>query len=216
MEVKMPSNAVLQQNVDAFLASAATLSDEEIIERADALEHQIYRNIDETLTTFEAKGTKVIADIFDEVTALNNKLNALHDLHVKHPILYFHAFNMALIPEAKASEPARYLREQYHHFMDHCLVFGKGSKEKEQLGVFVRKLMSQPLGQRLILKLNQLNEQYGCSLSIIEQPQTSLGVRPVEGSGRSVTDAMTNNASGMEQDAVILPARFLEGLTVYF
>jgi hypothetical protein len=188
----MRSNADLQREIDTFLASAKKLSDEEIIQGADVLEHQIYRNIDEILATFEVKGTKVVADIYDEVTALNNKLSALHDLHIKHPVLFFHNFNPTIIPADRAAEPARYLREQYHHFMDHCLVFGKGSKEKENLGVFVRKLMSQPIGQRLIVKLNEMNEKNGCTISLTEQLQGVLGVQPVAGSERSVNTAMTN------------------------
>jgi hypothetical protein len=99
---------------------------------------------------------------------------------------------MTVIPENNKSEPALYLREQYHHFMDHTLAFRKEGINKEDVAVCIRKLMSQPIGQRLIVKLNQLNEQYGCCVTVTAQAQGSLAVRPIEGSMRSETAATMN------------------------
>jgi hypothetical protein len=126
------------------------------------------------------------------VTALSDKLTALHELHLKHPLLYFHAFNPTVIPETRQAEPALYMREQYHHFMDNCFTFKNNSTDREDIAVCIRKLMSQPIGQRLIVKLNQLNEKYGCRITVTAQPNGNLAVRPVDGSQRNETPAMTD------------------------
>ncbi len=189
-------NKNLTAQVDAFLADIIKLQSNDIIEQADNLEHLIYRRIDQTLALFDSnqdvKTGIVFTDLFEEVSQLNQKLNALHNIHLQNPLLYFHAFNMELIPKDKQSHPAEYLREQYNYFMDIVLVFDKKSKEKEHIAVFVRQLLSQPTGQRLIIKLNQLAEQHGCRISVEEKNPPMLSVTPVATSGVGESAAMTD------------------------
>lgn len=189
------NNQKLLGKVDVFLAGLAKLDSHDTIQKTDELEHQIYWHIDKTLALFDSNQSEktgiVFTHIFEEVSQLNQRLSALHKVHLKNPLLYFHAFNMELIPKEHQSEPAEYLREQYNYFMDHCLVFDKKSKEKEHIAVFVRQLISQPTAQRLIIKLNQLAEQRGCRIIIDEYNPPMLAVTPSADSGIGEAAAMT-------------------------
>ncbi|OEH45517.1 hypothetical protein lpari_03503 [Legionella parisiensis] len=166
-------NRNLAAKVDAFLTDMTSLQKNDIIQQTDNLEHLIYRRIDQTLALFDSnqdvKTGIVLTDLFEEVCRLNQKLNALHNVHLQNPLLFFNAFNMELIPKEKQSHPEEYLREQYHYFMDNFLVFDKKSKEKEHIAVFVRQLLSQPTGQRLIIKLNRLADQHSCRILVEEK-----------------------------------------------
>ncbi len=186
-------NNKLKEKIDTFLSSLKKLSPEEIIRRTDDFEHQIYQHIDAVLASYGKDNAKNIEEIFFEVQAFNDKLNALHNLHVKYPLLFFHSFNNDLIPETNKTEPALYLREQYHYFMEHCLAFDKKSIEKENIAVLIRKLISQPVGQRLIIKINQLHEQYTCYISVLEQAHASLSITPDKNSLRNRHDPMKDD-----------------------
>jgi hypothetical protein len=199
LQQEQSENQKMAKRVDAFLADLARLESSDIIQQADELEHQIYRRIDQTLALFDSNQDVrtgiVFTDLFEQISLLNQKLSALHNVHLKNPLLYFHAFNIELIPKDKQSQPAEYLREQYNNFMDNCLVFNKKSKEKEHIAVFVRQLLSQPTGQRLIIKLNQFAKQRGCRISIEENNPPMLAVTPVTKSGAEESAAMTDSAA---------------------
>ncbi|QLZ68905.1 hypothetical protein FOLKNPGA_01685 [Legionella sp. PC1000] len=196
LQIEQLENKKLAAKVDVFLSNMSRMQSNDIIQQADNLEHLIYRRIDQTLALFDSnqdvKTGIVFTDLFQEVSQLNQKLNALHNVHLHNPLLYFHAFNIELIPKDKQSHPAEYLREQYNYFMDNFLVFDKKSKQKEHIAVFVRQLLSQPTGQRLIIKLNQLAYQHGCRISVEEKNTPMLSVTPVATSGVGESAAMTD------------------------
>lgn len=134
----------------------------------------------------------VFTDIYIEVNQLNQKLNGLHQVHLKHPFLYFRAFNLKIIPKESQSHPEEYLRAQYHYFMDNVLIFDKKSKEKDHIAVFVRQLLSQPTGQSLIIKLNQLAHRCACRIIVEEKNPPALSVTPMANTGiekAAMTDA---------------------------
>ncbi|STY29186.1 Uncharacterised protein [Legionella wadsworthii] len=195
-------NQKLTTKVDAFLSGVNKLQNHKIIEQADYLEHLIYRRIDQTLALFnsdhDVKTGIVFTDIYTEVNELNQKLNRLYQVHLKNPFLYFRAFNLGIIPKEKQSHPEKYFREQYHYFMDNVLVFDKKSKEKEHIAVFVRQLLSQPTGQSLIIKLNQLAQRCECRMIVEEKNPPTLSVAPMANTGIEKFAAITDTTNPLK------------------
>jgi hypothetical protein len=181
---------LLLQEAQAFILSikgpSASSSYEEMVAKIYAFERQIYGSIQEELLSFDSRAPeesagKALGRIYDAMGPLVAILPALFDAHVAYPGLCFYEFNHALLPDSYKVTPEQYFCAQYHYFMNECLSFPKKTDlaEKNNIAVYVRCLLSRPVGQELIVRLNNYAQLHRCRIAVcINGSTSSLAVEP--------------------------------------
>ena len=181
----------LQQAIDLFSQDLLSWTQEAIIKKVDYFEHQVYQAIDAALIRFDHEGSKAFNDIYDEVAALNARLIMLHNIHLAHPNLHAREFDLDFFGDINEEKRIYVLNEHYKFFMEHCLDFYNDESQKKDIAVLVRKILSMPKGQRLIIKLNQFAEQRGCRIAVKSKSEvnSSLSVKCIKEFPLKVNDS---------------------------
>jgi|GEM_PF-4641169 len=130
-------------------------SGQEIVEEIDALEYLIYQKINEILKTSDIFNNPT----FDDFLELDKILKQLFELRIMYPFLYFKEINKQLIPKGYTMTPESFMSEQFNFFIKHCLDLSElPTNQQLQIYVLIVQIMSRPIGQRLIVRLNQMKQ----------------------------------------------------------
>ena len=149
------------------------------VAQADALEHQLYREIDTLLEKVMKKANACLDRHSEDITYHARLLYDLHHIYYQLPFLFFTSIDQNLIPTDWKKTELEFMREQFQFFTKNCLTFqSHDAKQKEHFLVLVRQLISRPEGQALIVQLNQFTQNKG--FTILSSGNDAFGVTPEE------------------------------------
>ncbi len=142
----------------------------------DFIEHQLYQEIERLAQpTGEDKILSGVNSNFDAIVRDIQLTLELLSIRCHLPFLYFTEIDEGLMPddlkEGKASiSPVKFIRQEFEFFITHCLKFTKADKKHHlYIVALIRQLISRPVGQRLMIELNQFaRKHHDISISLSE------------------------------------------------
>jgi hypothetical protein len=148
----------------------------------DALECLIYQAINEILKIPDVFNNPA----FDDFIKLDKILKDLFEFRISYPFLYFKEIDERLIPKGVTEPPESFMSEQFNFFIKNCLDLSALPQDQRlQIHALILQIISRPVGQRLIVRLNQMRRATQDTIIKVEMflrssADSSLAISPSE------------------------------------